>query len=91
VLAWLRLGEEDDRPVAIVCNLTPVARHGYRIGLPHAGAWAEILNTDAADYGGSGMGNFGEIVAVAQPSHGFPASAEITIAPLATVYFQYLA
>jgi 1,4-alpha-glucan branching enzyme len=88
VLAWLRLGGPEDAPVAVVSNFTPVPRIGYRIGLPQAGTWREIFNSDAGDYGGSGMGNLGAVTAGDQPSHGFPASAEVTIPPLATVYFR---
>ena len=89
VIAWLRMGGEGDHPVAVVCNLTPVARHGYRIGLPHAGIWREILNTDAVVYGGSSGGNLGQIRAVSEASHGFNAMAEIMIPALASVYFEY--
>ena len=89
VVAWLRLGGEGDRPVAIVCNFTPVPRHGYRIGLPAAGRWREVLNTDATAYGGSGLGNLGEIVATDEPSHGYPASATLTLPPLAALYLEY--
>ena len=89
VLVWLRSGGPGDAPIAIACNFTPVPRQGYRIGLPHAGRWREILNSDATMFGGSGMGNFGAIFADAQPLHGLPASAEITVPPLAAVYFRY--
>jgi 1,4-alpha-glucan branching enzyme len=90
VFAWLRHGgEEQIPPVAVVCHFTPVLREGYRIGLPHAGRWREILNTDAGVYGGGGKGNCGAIWADHSPSHGFPASAVITVPPLATVYFAY--
>ena len=88
VLAWLRFGGPDDAPVVVVSNFTPVPRAGYRIGLPAAGTWEEIFNSDAAEYGGSGMGNFGAVEAAAHPSHGFPASAEVTIPPLSTVYLK---
>ena len=88
VLAWLRMGEEKDAPVAIAANFTPVPRGGYRIGLPKAGTWREIMNTDATLYGGSGTGNMGSIVATDTPWNGFPASAEIYLPPLATVYFE---
>jgi 1,4-alpha-glucan branching enzyme len=88
VTAWLRLGGPGVPPVAVICNFTPVVRHGYRIGLPHAGDWLEVLNTDAIDYGGSGVGNLGRVVATEQPSHGFPASASITVPPLATIYLR---
>jgi 1,4-alpha-glucan branching enzyme len=89
VFAWLRLSDDGAPPVAVVSNFTPVPRSGYRIGLPHAGRWREILNTDALDYGGSGEGNGGWIWAGDTPSHGFPASAEIVVPPLATLYLQY--
>jgi 1,4-alpha-glucan branching enzyme len=90
VFAWLRLSDDGAPPVAIVCNFTPVSRPGYRIGLSHAGVWREILNTDAGDYGGSGLGNGGWVKAEAEPSHGFPASAELILPPLATLYLQHV-
>ncbi|HEY8614189.1 MAG TPA: 1,4-alpha-glucan branching protein GlgB, partial [Roseomonas sp.] len=58
VYAFLRHGQ-GSAPVLVVCNLTPVPRQGYRIGVPVSGWWREILNTDAASYGGSGVGNMG--------------------------------
>jgi len=87
VFAWLRRGGPDDPTVAVACNFTPVPRPGYRIGLPHAGRWREVLNTDAREYGGSGAGNMGGIVAENRPAGGYPASAAMTLPPLATVYF----
>ncbi len=89
IYAWLRMGDAHDPPVAVVCNFTPVPRENYRIGLPKAGIWHEILNTDAAIYGGSGIGNLGTVTAVDTPSHGFPASAAITVPPLATLYLRH--
>ena len=90
VFAWLREGDEPGMPpVAAVSHFTPVLREGYRIGLPYPGRWREILNTDAGVYGGGNKGNAGAIWAEPIPSHGFPASAEITVPPLATVYFLY--
>jgi len=89
VFAWLRWGNESDPPVAVVCNFTPVPREGYRIGLPFPGKWAEILNTDAALYGGSGLGNLGAVEATPIPSHGLPASAALLVPPLGTVYLRY--
>ena len=89
VIVFLRFGGPDDKPIAIACNFTPVVRYGYRIGLPLAGRWREVLNSDAADYGGSGIGNLGAVHAAALPSHGQPASADIILPPLATVYFEY--
>ncbi len=89
VAAWLRFGGADAPPVAVVCNFTPEPRFGYRLGLPHAGRWREIFNSDATSYGGSGLGNLGAIAAEDAPSHGFEASAEITLPPLSTVYFLF--
>ncbi|QJP17071.1 1,4-alpha-glucan branching protein GlgB [Starkeya sp. ORNL1] len=87
VFAWLRTDGEHP-PVVMVSNFTPVPRPFYRLGLPQAGRWREILNTDAGEYGGSGMGNLGGTQAYDIPAHGQPASAEIVLPPLATVYFQ---
>jgi 1,4-alpha-glucan branching enzyme len=89
VLAWLRFGEPGDAPVLVVSNFTPVPRERYRVGLPFAGRWAEVVNTDAARYGGSNLGNLGGVTAGAEPSHGLPASAEVVLPPLATVYFKF--
>ena len=89
VLAWLRVGEPGDAPVAVVSNFTPVPRHGYRIGLPFAGSWREIVNTDAGRYGGSNLGNLGGVTAATESSHGLPASATVVLPPLATVYFMF--
>jgi 1,4-alpha-glucan branching enzyme len=83
---WLRFGDPADPPVAVLCNFTPVPRHAHRIGLPRAGRWREVLNTDAACYGGSGIGNLGGITAAATPHAGFPASADVVLPPLATIW-----
>jgi 1,4-alpha-glucan branching enzyme len=88
VLAWLRFGAPGDRPIAIVSNFKPESRDGYRIGLPEAGTWSEIFNSDALAYGGSGIGNLGQVTAVSHASHGFAASAEISIPPLSTLYLS---
>jgi len=88
VFAWLRLAPGAP-PVAIVINFTPVPRASYRIGLPAAGRWREILNTDSTIYGGGGLGNMGGVQAEPSPSHGFPASAMVLVPPLAAVYFVF--
>ena len=83
VFAWLRFGAPTIRPWPSSSNFTPVPRRGYRIGLPCAGRWREILNTDAPAYGGSAAsGNLGAVQAVAEPAHGFPASARSRLPPL---------
>jgi 1,4-alpha-glucan branching enzyme len=87
VFSWLRYGDGDAPAVLVVSNFTPVPREGYRIGLPAPGRWRERLNTDAAIYGGSGMGNLGSVEAVAEPWHGQPCSAVLTLPPLATLFF----
>ncbi len=89
VLAFLRMGAEGDNPVAVVCNFTPEPRMGYRIGLPMPGVWREALNSDSGIYGGSNVGNLGSINAETRPAHGFPASAALTIPPLATLFLEY--
>ena len=85
VFAYLRLGDEGTPPALIVCNFTPVPRYGYRLGVPQGGAWREVLNTDAAVYGGSNVGNGGSLHAEVAPSHGLPASLPLTLPPLATL------
>ena len=85
VLVFARLSRGGSRRLVCACNLSPVPRPGYRVGLPAAGAWRELLNTDAARYGGSGTEN-GEIVAEPLPWHEQPFSAELTLPPLAVVW-----
>src|SRR5690606_10362241 len=72
VLSYLRKGNDDDPPCLVVCNFTPIPRHAYSVGVPRGGTWIERLNTDAVDYGGSGVGNLGAVEAVAEPCHGRP-------------------
>jgi len=89
VYAWLRFGGDGAPPVAVVANFTPVPREGYPLGLPLPGRWREILNTDATAYGGSGCGNGGGVYAHAEPHHGFPCSATITVPPLGTLWLVH--
>ncbi|MGB5108559.1 MAG: 1,4-alpha-glucan branching protein GlgB [Formosimonas sp.] len=85
VFAWLRRGE-DDKPVAVIANLTPVTRSHYRVPVPHVGMWREIINTDAACYGGSNVGNMGEVEAF-DDGYG-DAYVVLTLPPLATLMLQ---
>ena len=71
-----------------VANFSAVPHEGYRLGLPAAGAWEEVLNTDASSYTGSGVGNMGAVTAVEGEHHGQPAYADIVVPPLATVWFR---
>ena len=82
VLSYLRKGHDGSRPVAIVLNLVPVARQNYRIGVPGAGRWAEVLNSDAPLYGGSGQGNLGGVDSSPLPAHGRYHSLSLTLPPL---------
>jgi 1,4-alpha-glucan branching enzyme len=85
IFAYLRLDAENGKPVLVVCNFTPVPRDGYTVGIPVAGEWKEIFNSDAAIYGGSNMGNSGSVQGTTEASHGHPASLSLTIPPLATI------
>jgi len=85
VFSWIRW-DDQGRPLVCVSNFSSVPWHGYRLGLPWAGQWNEVLNTDAAEFGGSGTGNFGAVQAHDEGWHGRPASAEITVPPLGTIY-----
>ena len=82
VIAWLRLGDPDEACVLAVCNFTPIAREGYRFGVPRGGRWRERLNSDAAEYGGSGVGNLGGVDAEPVPWHGRPWSVVLRLPPL---------
>jgi len=72
--------------LACIANFSALPHRDYQIGLPRAGRWREVLNTDAAVYGGSGVGNLGVIEAVSEPWHGKPASAVITLPPLGVLW-----
>jgi 1,4-alpha-glucan branching enzyme len=88
VFAHVRLGHDNHVPVLVVCNMTPTPRHNYRIGVPRAGAWREIMNTDSRFYGGSDMGNGGALHTVPQASHGETQSLDLTLPPLSTLYLR---
>jgi len=68
-----------------VCNFTPVLRERYRIGVPRGGHWRERLNSDAADYGGSGQGNLGGLYALDVAAHGHPHALDVRLPPLAVL------
>jgi len=90
VVAFLRRGHDPQRIVVTVCNFTPVVRRGYWIGVPHAGRYAECINTDSQFYGGSDVGTaFGAAYAQAQPWHQRPYSLELTLPPLGTLIFEW--
>jgi 1,4-alpha-glucan branching enzyme len=88
VYAFWRYGNERDRPILVVCNMTPAPRHNYRIGVAEPGLWREIINTDSAFYGGSNVGNAGAVHTVDSPAHGEPHAIELILPPLATVMLR---
>jgi len=88
VVSFLRRGRRREEFTVMVVNFTPVPRHGYRLGVPAAGWYAELLNTDAAMYGGSNVGNGGGLDAEAVPSHGHPWSLNLVLPPLACVLLK---
>jgi len=88
VLAWIRVSREGTRKLVCVANLSPVPRDRYRVGLPAAGSWVEVLNTDSSYYGGGGIGNLGAVEAEGESWHGQAYSAELTLPPLGVVWLR---
>jgi 1,4-alpha-glucan branching enzyme len=89
VLSFIRFAKDPaDPPLVCVANFSAVPHHDYRIGLPVDGTWTELLNTDAEAYSGSGVGNLGVVSADKGEHHGQPASASITLPPLATLWLR---
>jgi 1,4-alpha-glucan branching enzyme len=85
VLSFLRFGRGGST-VACVFNFSGIEHTRYRLGLPRPGRWREVLNTDAQIYNGAGVGNFGAVEAVDEPSHGRPASAVMVLPPLSALW-----
>jgi 1,4-alpha-glucan branching enzyme len=88
VFSFLRIGA-DRSVLACIANFSPVPHEGYRVGLPYAGRWDEVLNTDADIYFGSGVGNFGGVTAAPEPWHARPASAALRVPPLGAIWLRY--
>jgi 1,4-alpha-glucan branching enzyme len=86
VIAFARFAADGRTCLVCVCNMSPVPRDGYRVGLPHGGRWRELLNTDSEFYGGSGVGNMGGVTAEAKPWHDQPYSAELVLPPLGVIW-----
>jgi 1,4-alpha-glucan branching enzyme len=87
VISYVRYDHENN-PIVVAVNFAGVPHEGYRLAFPHAGAWDETLNTDAAIYGGSGVGNLGRIEVARSAHKGFEASAPVRLPPLGAVYFR---
>ncbi len=88
ILSLLRWNEDRSSCVVVLCNFTPVVRHGYVLGVPWGGQWREILNSDSQYYWGSGVGNGGVIQANNWGAHGRPHSLTLTLPPLATIFLK---
>jgi 1,4-alpha-glucan branching enzyme len=87
VFSFLRWGS-DGSVVACVANFSAMPHEGYRLGLPAAGRWSEVVNTDAADYGGSGVGNLGGVHTEKVAWHGRPVSVKLRLPPLGTLWLR---
>ncbi len=87
VLSFLRYGS-DGSVLACVFNFSGAEHSSYRLGLPHTGIWREVLNSDATDYNGTGVGNYGAVEATEEPWHGRPASATLVLPPNGAIWLE---
>jgi 1,4-alpha-glucan branching enzyme len=88
LISFIRRGPDPDDYVLVICNFTPVPRFAEPVGVPVGGFWREVLNSDAAEYGGSGLGNAGGVTAVDQAHHGRPCRLELVAPPLSVVILR---
>lgn len=89
IISLIRKGQNEDDMILVVGNFTPVPRYQYRIGSPLSGYWREILNSDAQDYQGSGVGNLGWVEATHESCHGKEYSLELTLPPLGILFMKF--
>jgi 1,4-alpha-glucan branching enzyme len=89
VLSFMRRAKDSNDVIVAVFNATPVPRYDYRLGVPNLGVWHEILNSDAEIYGGSGVGNYGEVETTPVPWHEQPRSLKLTLPPLGALFLRY--
>jgi 1,4-alpha-glucan branching enzyme len=89
VVTYLRKSRGEKDVVVVACNFTPVPRYAYRVGVPRAGFWREVLNTDVREYGGGGLGNLGGLATVPVACHGRPQSLDLVLPPLAVVVLKH--
>jgi 1,4-alpha-glucan branching enzyme len=87
-ISLMRKGKSSQDRIVVVCNFTPVPRLGYRLGVPSGGFWQELLNSDAREYGGSGIGNLGGVQSERESVHGRPYSLRLTLPPLAALFLK---
>ena len=88
IISFIRRGKDPEDFLVFVYNFTPVARMGYRVGVPKGGFYKEVMNSDSGSYWGGNMGNFGGIWADEMPWHGRAASLSLTIPPLSMVVMK---
>jgi 1,4-alpha-glucan branching enzyme len=88
-ISLIRCHPEGAGDIIAVFNFTPVPRQNYRVGVPRAGLWHELLNSDAGDYAGSGQGNLGGLEAAPVPFHGLAQSLNLTLPPLGGIFLKY--
>jgi 1,4-alpha-glucan branching enzyme len=88
VISYTRRGKSTDDIILVVCNLTPVPRQNYRVGVPRGGFWKEVLNSDAQIYWGGNWGNSGGVEAAPVPAHGQYHSLSLILPPLSVVFFK---
>lgn len=88
IISFIRRAKSSGDIVLVVCNLTPVPRYDYHIGVPRGGLWREVLNSDAKIYGGSGLGNLSGVGATAMAMHGRYNSISLTLPPLGVLFFK---
>ncbi len=86
VFSFVRRGHDSE--MVCIANFSPTPHAGYRTGMPSAGIWDEVLNTDATAYTGSGVGNLGAVEAVVGDWSGQPAYADIIVPPLGTLWLR---
>ena len=88
-LVFLRKASGGSDPILVCCNFTPVVRYDYRVGVPHAGFWRELFNSDSELYGGSNVGNYPGATTLGQERHGKPDSISLVLPPLAAIVFRW--
>jgi 1,4-alpha-glucan branching enzyme len=89
VIGLFRRTADNGEIMLILCNFTPVPREAYRVGVPKPGRWAEVLNTDAAIYGGANIGNSGSLWTEDVPAHGHDLSLSVVLPPLSTLFLRW--
>jgi 1,4-alpha-glucan branching enzyme len=90
VIAFLRKAKDDaSATLLVVCNFTPIPRNNYVVGVPQAGFWRELVNSDAHDFGGAGWGNLGGVESAPVGAHGRPNSITLTLPPLSTLILKH--